>query len=83
MKFEYDNGSENRECVAYAHRVEHGSEDTTSIAVKTGQDERGVEQVVTFYYDGQVVKQDCYEASYVGDEGFKKFYPGDKLTITF
>ena len=48
MKFTYDKKDDSRECVAYAHRMTNGGEDTTSIAVKTGQDERGVEQVVTF-----------------------------------
>ena len=77
MRFDYETKQDDRECVAYAHVMQDEGDDTLSIAVKHGDG-----FVTTFYYDGSIIKQRCYESD-IGDDLRHKFYPGDKLTIEF
>jgi hypothetical protein len=77
MKFEYDNKTDDRECVAYAHVMDGEGDETLSVAVKNGDG-----FVTSFYYDGTITRQRCYQDN-LGDSLRHKFYHGDKLVITF
>ena len=77
MKFEYDDDEYRGECVAYLHNMEGEGYETASLAIKVGAG-----QVVTLYHSGDSIYQKDYEDD-CGDDMIKKFYPGDKMTITF
>ena len=76
MKFEYDVKEEDRECVAVLHVFNEGDEQC--LAVKADGND-----VVWFYPHGNVSVQQ--NGMYEDDDSsvIRKFYPGDKITITF
>jgi hypothetical protein len=74
MKFEYDVKSDDRECVAAIYEFDGGPELCLAVKAQCGK-------MVWFYHsDGLASVQDGGFPPY---DVVKKFYPGDKLTITF
>lgn len=72
MKFEYDDKSDDRECVAFI-------DDDGDLCVKDINTDMGVYVGIT---DASTEKFIDY-MSLNGNGSIHKFYPGDKITITF
>lgn len=71
MKFEYDDGRPVSECVAFI-------DDEGDLCIRSS-DNKGVYLIA----DGEVVGGLHFEEYMCINEVVRKFYPGDKITITF
>jgi hypothetical protein len=71
MKFEYENRTTKRECVAMIHNVRGD----LIIQSNNGCLALGVDGMSNFHKESDI--------SFWDDHAAHKFYPGDKITITF
>lgn len=77
MKFEYDNKERDDECVAYTYKTRGGE---IALAIKCVDD-----YMICMYEGGdtRVFEETYFDIEIERDNPIHKFYPGDKITITF
>ncbi len=77
MKFEYDGAADNRECVAKLFKFGGGNELCLSIKLSGG------DFLWMYPFDRDASVQRNSNDFNNDDALVRKFYPGDKITITF